>query len=470
MSEVVLKPIDRVGPLQKSATEERFTRMAETLDAAGFGPADYLYLPLKWRVQKPDIKRFAFGSALRRAVKEALVNPQPIPRTLQPSPILIASTYGVSAKLFRQVVATLEPAECAFYYLGDIPPRSLASKLSDYARAGATLGSALSFAFGVRSTLQKARVDAVERDRATLAAFIHRMYRQTARSILNRVRPKCLVIGNGNRPLEFALWVEAKARGVTTVLLPYTEITLKPTRFLSLCRGDFDLVLPFSESSAAQIRRLKPSVEAVVVGFPVGFNAASGDTTDDNDSTKPDHDRLIALYFAGTNFEEDAAELMLKAFQGSSGLRLRVRLHPRSSAEGRKIFNWLDVEDISDPHEIDLADDIRKSGVVLAIRSTAAIEAMLAGVPCVWLSPASAREQLKFSTLRAQNLTPLEASTPGELREILERLRDVESERQRIVEHQWGRLRAVGYDRDYFDLVVTALRRTVGVVKAKSSD
>ena len=445
--------------------------MAETLDAAGFGPADYLYLPLKWRVQKPDIKRFAFGSALRRAVKEALVNPQPVPRTLQPAPILIASTYGVSAKLLRQVVATLEPAECAFYYLGDIPPQPLASKLSDYARAVAALGSALSFAFGVRSTLEKASVDAVERDRATLAAFIHRMHRQTARSILNRVRPKCLVIGNGNRPLELALWAEAKARRVTTVLLPYTEITLKPTRFLSLCRGDFDLVLPFSESSAAQIRRLKPSVETVVVGFPVGFNAASADTAaDDKESAKPDATRLDALYFAGTNFEEGAAELMREAFQGSSGLRLRVRLHPRSSAEGRKIFNWLDVEDISDPHEVDLADDIRKSGVVLAIRSTAAIEAMLAGVPCVWLSPASAREQLKFSTLRAQNLTPLEASTPGELREILERLRDIESERQRIVEHQWGRLRAVGYDRDYFDLVATALRRTVGVVRAEASD
>ena len=155
MSEVVLKPIDRVGPLQKSATEERFTRMAETLDAAGFGPADYLYLPLKWRVQKPDIKRFAFGSALRRAVKEALVNPQPIPRTLQPSPILIASTYGVSAKLFRQVVATLEPAECAFYYLGDIPPRSLASKLSDYRESWCNLG--LCAKFCLRRTLNFAK-------------------------------------------------------------------------------------------------------------------------------------------------------------------------------------------------------------------------------------------------------------------------------------------------------------------------
>ena len=147
-------------------------------------------------------------------------------------------------------------------------------------------------------------------------------------------------------------------------------------------------------------------------------------------------------------------------------MRLRVRLHPRSGAEGREIFDWLEPDDISDPHLVALADDIKNSGVVLAVRSTAAIEAMIAGVPCIWLSPASAREQLKFSTLRAQNLTPLEASTPGELRAILKRLRDIEGERQRIVNHQWARLRAVGYDRNYFELVTAALRQMVGVVRA----
>ena len=102
----------------------------------------------------------------------------------------------------------------------------------------------------------------------------------------------------------------------------------------------------------------------------------------------------------------------------------------------------------------------------LPFRSTAVIEAMIAGVPCVWLSPASAREQLKFSTLRAQNLTPLEASTPSELRAMLEQLRDLEGERERIVDYQFARLRAVGYDRDYFDLVRSGLRRLVGVVCA----
>lgn len=464
--EALSKPVDRVGPLQKSPTEERFTRMAEMLDAAGLGPADYLYLPLKWRLQKPDIKRFSFGPALRRSVKEALVNSLPLPRDLRPAPILIATSYLVSAKLLRQVVGTLEPAECAFYYPDEVPAQHLSTRLAVHARAIAALGPALSFAMRVRSTLEKSGIEAVERDRAALAAFTHRMYRQAARSILNRVRPKCLVIGNGNRPLELALWAEAKARGVTTVLLPYTEITLKPSRFLSLCRGHFDLVLPFSESSAVQIRRLNPDVATVVVGFPVGFGAAENDDMGEQGRTGVSIKPLQVLYFAGTNFEAGAAELIRQALAGSTDLRLRVRLHPRAGPGGREVFDWLGPEGFSDPHHVSLGEDIKQSGVALAVRSTASIEAMIAGVPCVWLSPASAREQLKFSTLRAQNLTPLEASSPGELRAILERLRDIEGERERIVNHQFARLRAVGYDRDYFELVASALRRLVGVVCA----
>jgi hypothetical protein len=462
-SEALTTPTVRDGPLQKSATEERFTRMAETLDKAGLGPADYLYLPLKWRLQNPDVRQFSYPRNLRRLAKQALLNPLPVPPTLRPAPILVATSYSVSAKLFRQVVERLEPEECTFYDLNEVPAQSAASRFATYAHAAAALGPALTFAMRVRSTLANAAIDGVERDRAALAAFTSRMHRQTARAILDRVRPKCLVVGNGNRPLEFALWAEAKARGVATVLLPYTEITLKPSRFLSLVRGDFDLVLPFSESSAAQIRRLKPTVETVVVGFPVGFDPSPKDGGEESDdAVEPEAKDLVALYFAGTNFEADAAELMHEASRGSSGLRFRVRLHPRSSDEGRKIFDWLGQDDISDPHRIPLIDDIKASDAVLAIRSTAAIEAMMAGVPCVWLSPQSAREQLKFSTLRAQHLSPLEASTAAELRAILGRLRDNAGERRRIIEHQWDRLRAVGYDRDYFKLVGSALRQLIG--------
>ena len=215
-----------------------------------------------------------------------------------------------------------------FYYPGDIPPQPLQSRMAGYFRAIAALGPALTFAMRVRSTLAKPGVVSVERNRAALAAFTHRMYRQTARSILNKVRPKCLVIGNANRPLEFSLWAEAKAKGVVTVLLPYTEITLKPTRFLSLCRGAFDLVLSFSEILAAQMRRLRPNVATVVVGFPVGFGAAETDGTGEGERARVSTRPLQLLYFAGTNFEAGAAELIREALAGLTDLRLRVRLHP----------------------------------------------------------------------------------------------------------------------------------------------
>ena len=144
-----------------------------------------------------------------------------------------------------------------------------------------------------------------------------------------------------------------------------------------------------------------------------------------------------------------------------------MRLHPRSAGpEGREAFAWLAPECISDPKRVSLADDIKDACVATAVRSTAAIDAMIAGVPFVWLSPVEAREQLKFSTLRKQNLTPLEAKTSNELRELLQGLYDDAGGRQRIVEEQRSRLRAAGYDRNYFNLVVAALRKLVDVVAA----
>jgi hypothetical protein len=469
-AEALSESADRLAPLQKSAAEEQFTHIAETLDAAGLGPADYIYAPLKWRLQKPEISRFSLRRALWRAAKDTVVNPPPVPRKLPQAAILVASSYVVSANLLRQVVATLEQEERVFYYVGDIPPQPLSTRLAGQLTALSGLGPALLFAARVRSTLKRAGVAPVEHDRVALAAFLHRMYRQTARAVLGKVRPKCLVLGNGNRPLEFSLWAEAKARGVTTVLLPYTEITLKPTRFLSLCRGAFDLVLPFSESSAAQMRRLRPGVATQVVGFPVGFSASkTGEGRalgkGDGAATK----RFDVLYFAGTNFEAGAAELLREAFDGLTDLRLRVRLHPRGTGtEAREVFDWLGPDDLSDPRHVALSDDITNAGAALAVRSTAAIEAMIAGVPFVWLSPAAAQEQLKFSTLRKQDLTPLEATTASELRAIVQRLCDDESERQRIVKEQWSRLRAAGYDRNYFELVASALRQAAGAARAEA--
>jgi hypothetical protein len=268
------------------------------------------------------------------------------------------------------------------------------------------------------------------------------------------------------------LWAEARAQGIATVLLPYAEINLKPARFLSLCRGNFDLILPFSDYSANQIRKLKHNVQFEVVGFPAGFASAD---VDDSVLDKTGARRRNVLYIAGNNFETAAAKLIREAFGYSTDLRLRVRPHPRSRKNKgptpSELFGWLDQSWISDPDRVKLSEDIAHSDVVITIRSTAAIDAMMAGVPLVWLSPLAYRKELEHAPLRMQRLGLLEATTSIELRTIINKLLDDESERKRVVEEQWSQLRAGGYDRNYFNKVRSALRRLVGRCQlVKSND
>ena len=267
--------LDRSTSSSKAANDAaglvaRFAKLADLLDSAGLGPADYLYAPLKRLLKGPEVPEFRLGKALLRAWQRALRNPPSIPHSLQQAPILAASSYVNSVNLLRRVVAELKPNEAV---LCDATDQSLVQSLGiiDRLRLLQSLPPALIFTARVRSKLTKAGVGLVECNRIALAAFVHRTYRQTARAMLGKVRPKCLVIGNGNRPLELSLWAEARERGITTVLLPYLEISVQGPRFLSLCRGAFDLVLPFSENSAAQLRKLQPDIAAEVVGFPACF-------------------------------------------------------------------------------------------------------------------------------------------------------------------------------------------------------
>ena len=255
---------------------ERFAALAERLDAAGFGPADYLYSPLKWRLQHPDISRTSFLASILKAWRLVL-DPPPVPRGLQHAAILAVSSYAVSARFLRQVVNSFETGEAVLCDVSSTASRSLSRRIVDSLGLLAAAGPALIFALRVNAALRSARIGPVERRRIAEAAFIHAAHRRGARHILQGVRPECLVIANGNRPSEFSLFVEAKARGIATVLLPFAEINLKPARFLSLCRGAFDLVLPFSEHSAAAIRNLRQGVAIEVVGFPGGSVAIDMD-------------------------------------------------------------------------------------------------------------------------------------------------------------------------------------------------
>ena len=454
------------GTLSPDSTSVmQFARLAELLDSAGLGPADYLYSSLKWRLQKPEVRHFSLWPSLFKAFRLALSNPPPVPQGLHGAVILAASSYIVSANLLGQVVAALKPGEGVLCNVSGITPLSLSSRLVDGFRSLLAIIPALIFTVRVRSTLIKDGVGLVECNRIAMAAFIHSIYRRTARAILKKVEPRCLVIGNGNRPFEFSLWAEARTRGIATVLLPYAEISPKPARFLSLCRGKFDLVLPLSDYSADQLRKLRPDVAVEVVGFPANFC-----TVDTNGGLVKKNSYCEVLYIAGNNFEAAAAELLREAFVGCHELRLRVRLHPRNRGVGaRRLFDWLDQDQIKDPMDTKLAEDIGSSDVVLTVRSTAALDAMVGGVPLVWLSPKMASEELERYSLREQKLALLEASTCNELRTIIQRLYNDGDERKRVVEEQWSRLRAAGYDRDYFQLVKNALRQMIGVDAANGA-
>jgi hypothetical protein len=373
---------------------------------------------------------------------------------------LAASSYFVSGNLLRRVVASFEPGVAVFCDASNIMRRPPLRKLRDGLRSFLALEPALIFALRARSTLIKAGAGQVESNRAAQSALIHAIHRPVARAILKKVKPRCVVIGNGNRPFEFSLWAEARARGVATVLLPFAEISLKPARFLSLCRGAFDLALPFSEYSAEQIRKLRPDVRVEVVGFPLGLNAV-GSANGEVEKTGSNGAKI--LYIGGNNFEKAASAIIREALANSDGLRLRVRLHPRNrGAEIRELFSWLPEDCVSDPMHTPLADDIAISDIVVAVRSTAALDAMIAGVPFVWLSPRAHRHQLEFHPIRQQKLALFDATTSMELRAVVQRLIDDKSERKRVVEAQWSRLLGAGYGGDYFGAVRSVLCRLIG--------
>ena len=77
-----------LGPPPSSALIAHFTRLAETLDSAGLGPADYLYSSLKWRLQRPGINRYPLPRSLLKSLWQALTNPPMVPRGVPHAPIL----------------------------------------------------------------------------------------------------------------------------------------------------------------------------------------------------------------------------------------------------------------------------------------------------------------------------------------------------------------------------------------------
>jgi hypothetical protein len=126
-----------------------------------------------------------------------------------------------------------------------------------------------------------------------------------------------------------------------------------------------------------------------------------------------------------------------------------------------EMFGWLSRDCISDPLRTKLVDDIVMSDVIITIRSTVALDAMIAGVPIVWLTPTTVRKEMEGHAFRGQKLRLLEATSSVELRMLVKKLLYDQNEHERVVEEQRSRLRASGHERDYFAAVRSALRRVV---------
>lgn len=374
---------------------------------------------------------------------------------LRQAPILFAGSYVNAVPLLRRVAAKFDAGKYAFCSTLNV---ARPAGISDRLQMLLALPSAVYFATRVRAKARLLQADDIEIANIIQAAFIHRLYRGLARSILRKCRTKCLVIGNANRPFELALWAEATGSGVKTVLLPYQEMEMHPARMFSLCRGRFSHFLPFSEYSAARIRELNPVAQVEAAGFPPSLNA------DELSAIAPRNGKgRRVLYIAGSNdTEKDAADLLRRAFENVGNIDLRVRLHPSGNTKWfRSLFEWLDPAQLSDPSTTSLSEDLLGSDVIVTIGSTVSFDAMTAGIPVVWLTPPSVRLELVHHPIRNQQLALLDASGESDLREIVARLFDDHAYYEMVVEDQWQRIASAGLNKPYFSIVKSAIEELI---------
>jgi hypothetical protein len=468
------KPLKPAAKLSEG-WDAYFEAIADLLEGAGLGSANYVYNTLKWRLAKPTGKGLSLSRALRKHVERALAHPPHIPLGLCPSPIVVATSSTAGARLRQNIVKAFPPGEASLCEA--LPQRkdSFRQRLYDRTRLIFGLIPGLFFATRVHHVLSRAEVD--EANHIAGEAFRHAIYCKAARSILNRTRATCLALGKANRPFEQALWAMAKARGISTALIPHHELSLgageREAHPFSLCRGEFDVAIPFSNFTAARLQQLKPNLRIMVGGFP---NALKRQGVKSALVLQDPSTCRNVLYLTGhglaTNeeMELDRTSILRQALANCSDLRLRVRFHPKMEDEKRKkLFGWLRADQISYPEDTTLSTDLLETALVVHSYSTGVVEAMIAGLPAVWLTPRRWRLNLERDPLHKQGLRILDVSEALQLRELVRRLLGNESEWKRVVEAQWSRLRSLGYDRDYYSIVVSVLRQQAGL-KAREAE
>jgi hypothetical protein len=254
-----------------------------------------------------------------------------------------------------------------------------------------------------------------------------------------------------------SLWAEARANGIATVLMPHQEIFLKPARIFSLCRGVFDLALPFSHYSAEQLHRLRPELRVIVAGLPaINTSVKKGSRR----LSTPETGRADVIFLGGTRYELAIKPTLRAAFENWPEVQIRIRTHPKLPRDSReRLYDWLTPDRLSDPNSVDLFTDLSEAKVALTVCSTAGIHAMRLGLPVVWLTLPAFRDRLRSEPIRAQGLPIIEVVDAHEIRSAISRLLNDLSESNRVKAAQEQKMLLHGLTQDYFAISVTALRQ-----------
>lgn len=324
-----------------------------------------------------------------------------------------ASVVGVAMDLrvARQAAALVETvAICPF---------------AAFARA-VDVGRAVARAPAVRRALRQFATDAFEdpSERAAACFAFARLHvgyvaqtlfdAETSEHLLDRLRPRVVLVASDAHRYARLLVLAARARGVASAVLQHGALV-----------GDHFYVPVVADRMLAWgpwcrdwfVDRGTPPDRVE----PVGFVRAP----DRRAASSPDAAGARCALYAGQPVPDHVTRDLLArcrdALEGDPWLRLRVRPHP---GEGRRallaevVAGWpatvRERVELSPP-ERSLKEDLEAADVVLASQSTVAIDALAAGVPVVTLRHEAVREAIPFRAFACTE----EATSGAELLDAL---------------------------------------------------
>lgn len=226
------------------------------------------------------------------------------------------------------------------------------------------------------------------RERPHLAA---RFDQQVA--ILNRVRPRSVVVIEGNSPVDEIARTAAERVGIPSVCIQQGWSPITHTGFRNM---SFDRMLVWGEGFRALLGPHNPNQTFTVTGSPV-FSAQPLVATEKALLTQIGDRTAIGMFLPGTsrlNSAEDVQETL--ALARRLALRLPeavivLRDHPQDPApkSAMQELSELDNVVVAPPDSISLIQMLRAVSVAVSIYSTTLLEAAALGRPAVSFNPTS---------------------------------------------------------------------------------